>query len=395
MTPRERLRTALRKQEPDRVPIDFGQDFHNGINEVAYKNLLDYLHIEAPDPIPVYDLMQRLAVVDERILERFHVDTRYIMANPNENWPLKMEKDGSYLDEWGVYRQRCGYYCDNVRSPLAGKSQSEILAFPFPDPAEPSRFRGLREKARRLYETTGYALMAGQAASLYYFSAELRGFEEYMSDLARNPQLVTLLVDRVLEWMMEFTSHYLDEIGDVIEAWWMGDDWGMQTGPIMNPAIFRTIYKPRYRRLIDLVKSKSKAQVCLHTCGATYWILQDLVDVGVDVVHPLQPTAAGNDDPLRIKREYGDRLSFYSNIANTTILPHGTPQEVAAEVRRKIAALAPGGGYVFSGGHNIQADVPPANIVALFDAAYEAGRYPLNGGSGDPVNGASGDRVIR
>ena len=220
--------------------------------------------------------------------------------------------------------------------------------------------------------------MAGQAASLYYFSAELRGFEEYMGDLVQEPQLISLLLDRVLEWMMEFTSHYLDEIGDYIEGWWMGDDWGMQTGPIMSPKTFRAVFKPRYRRLIDLVKSKTKAKVCLHTCGATYWILQDLVDVGVDVVHPLQPTALGNEDPIRIKQGFGNRLAFYSNVANTTILPHGTPEDVAAEVRRKIAALAPGGGYIFSGGHNIQADVPPANIVALFDTAYDAGRYPLS-----------------
>ena len=184
MTSRQRLRKALQRQEPDRVPIDFGQDFHNGINEVAYRNLLTYLQMDVPDSIPVYDLMQRLAVVDDGVLERFRVDTRYIMANPNENWPLKIEEDGSYEDEWGIYRKRCGYYCDNVRAPLAGKSKPEILGFPFPDPAEQSRFRGLGEKARRMYETTDYALMAGQAASLYYFSAELRGFEDYMSDLA-------------------------------------------------------------------------------------------------------------------------------------------------------------------------------------------------------------------
>jgi uroporphyrinogen decarboxylase len=368
---------ALRRDEPDRVPIDFGQDLHNGINEVAYRNLLAYLHMDVPDPIPVYDPMQRLAVVDGRVLERFRVDTRYIMANPNENWALKMEEDGSYEDEWAVYRKRCGYYCDNVRAPLANKSKLEILSFPFPDPTERSRFRGLREKARRLYETTDYALMAGQAASLFYLSAELRGFEDYMSDLAHDQGLACLLVDRVLEWMMEFTSRYLDEIGDFVETWWMGDDWGMQTGPILSPALFRTIFKPRYRRLLDLVKSKTNAKVCLHTCGATYWILQDLIDVGVDAVHPLQPTAMGNHDPVRIKREYGDRLAFYSNIANTTILPYGKPEEVAQEVRRKIAALGPGGGYIFSGGHNLQADVPPANIVTLFDTAYEVGRYPL------------------
>lgn len=377
MTPRVRLRKALQRQEPDRVPIDFGQDFHNGINEVAYRKLLGYLGMDVPDSIPVYDLMQRLAVVDERVLERFHVDTRYIMANPNEHFALRLEEDGSFEDEWGVYRKRCGYYCDTVRSPLVRKSKDEIARWSFPDPSEPSRFRGLREKARQLHTTTDYALMAGQAASLYYFSTELRGYEDFIADLADNTALVELLLDRVLEWMMEFTSRYLDEIGDYVEVWWMGDDWGMQTGPIMSPAVFRTVFKPRYRRLTDLVKSKTKAKVCLHTCGATYWILQDLIDAGIDVVHPLQPTAKGNEDPVRLKRDYGDRLSFYSNIANTTILPHGKPEEVAQEVRRKIAALAPGGGYVFSGGHNLQADVPPANIVALFDTAYEVGRYPL------------------
>jgi len=379
MTSRDRLRMALNHREPDRVPIDFGQDFHNGINEVAYRNLLAYLHMEIPESIRVYDLMQRLAVVDERVLERFRVDTRYLMANPNENWEQKVEADGSFEDEWGVYRRRCGYYCENVRAPLADKTLEEVARFHFPDPSEKSRFRGLREHAERLYTTTPYALMAGQAASLYYFPAELRGFERFMGDLVMEPRLISLLLDRVLEWMMEFTSHYLDEIGDYIEVWWMGDDWGMQTGPIMSPMTFRTLFKPLYKRLIDMVKSKTKARVCIHTCGATYWILQDLVDVGVDIVHPLQPTAVGNDDPVRIKKDFGDRLSFYSNLANTTILPHGQPEDAATEVRRKIAALAPGGGYIFSGGHNIQADVPPANIVTMFDTAYEAGRYPLAG----------------
>src|SRR5580698_8534620 len=125
MTPRDRLRKALNHEEPDRVPIDFGQDFHNGINEVAYHNLLAYLHVDATAPIRIYDLIQRLAVVDERILERFHVDTRYIMANPNLACEQKVEADGSFEDEWGVYRKRCGYYCDSVRAPLAGKTKEE------------------------------------------------------------------------------------------------------------------------------------------------------------------------------------------------------------------------------------------------------------------------------
>jgi uroporphyrinogen decarboxylase len=377
MTSRERVRAAFNHREPDRVPVDFGQDFHNGINEVAYRNLLTHLGIADTGEIEVYDLMQRLAAVDTRVLERFRVDTRYIFTNPNERFQLSIEPDGSFEDEWGVYRKRVGYYCENVRAPLAGKSRAEIMRHAFPDPAEKSRFKGLKAKAKKMYESDGYALMAGQAATIFYFASELVGFNEFMTDLALEPERIDALVGRVYDWMHEFSSRYLDEVGDYVEGWWMGDDWGMQTGPIMAPETFRKMFKPRYKKLLDMVKSKTKAKVCLHTCGATYWIMSDLVDVGVDVVHPLQPTAAGNDDPAKIKREFGDKLVFYSNIANQTVLPRGKPREVAEEAKRKIRALAPGGGYIFSGGHNIQADVPPENVVALFDAAREFGRYPI------------------
>jgi uroporphyrinogen decarboxylase len=377
MTSRERVKTAFSHREPDRVPIDFGQDFHNGINEVAYKNLIAHLGIADAGGIRVYDLMQRLAVVDARVLERFRVDTRYIFTNPNERFTVPIEPDGSFEDEWGIYRRRVGYYCDSVRAPLRGKSKAEIMRHPFPDPAEKSRFRGLREKAKEMHESGGYALMAGQAATLFYLASELVGFNEFMTDLALDPERIDALAGRVYDWMSEFTALYLDEVGDYVEGWWMGDDWGMQTGPIMSPAMFRKMFKPRYKKLLEMVKKKTKAKVCLHTCGATYWIMGDLVDVGVDVVHPLQPTAAGNGDPVKIKRDFGDRLVFYSNIANQTVLPHGTPAEVAEEVKKKIRALAPGGGYILSGGHNIQADVPPENVVALFDTACEYGSYPI------------------
>jgi uroporphyrinogen decarboxylase len=377
MTSRERFRKTLNHEEPDRVPIDFGQDYHNGINEVAYERLLRYLKIKDAGETKVYDLMQRLAVVDQRVLERFHVDTRYIFTNPNEYFEVPIEEDGSFEDEWGVYRKRVGYYCENVRAPLTGKSKEDIIKHKFPDPAENSRFKGLRERAKSLYETTDYALSAGQAATIFYFSSELTGFDEYMLDLALNPSRIEVLVEKVLEWMIEFTSRYLDEVGDYVETWWMGDDWGMQTGPIMSPETFRKTFKPCYKRLIDAVRSRTDAKVCLHTCGATYWILGDLADVGVDVVHPLQPTALGNEDPVKLKRDFGKEFVFYSNIANTTVLPHGKPGEVREEVKNKIKHLAPGGGYILSGGHNIQADVSAENVVALFDSAYEFGNYPI------------------
>jgi len=386
MTPRERMRKALSREEPDRVPIDFGQDFHNGIHECAYARLLDHLGLQAHGEFRIYDLMQRLVRVDDRVLDRFEVDTRYIMANPSEHFSLRVEPDGSFEDEWGIYRKRCGHFCENVRPPLASANRQEIIRHRFPDPTDPSRFRGLRERAQALYRDTGYALMAGQAASLFYLSSELIGFERYMLEAASDLPLIEVLADKVLEWMCEFTRRYLAGIGDCVEAWWMGDDWGMQTGPIVRPAFFRKVFKPRYARLLDVVRSSSRAKICLHTCGATRWILPDLIDLGVDAVHPLQATAEGNGDPDLLKREFGGRIAFYSNIANTTVLPNGTPEEVRAEAARKIRALAPGGGYVFSAGHNIQADVPPENILALFDTAREVGRYPIAANCPGPLS---------
>jgi uroporphyrinogen decarboxylase len=145
----------------------------------------------------------------------------------------------------------------------------------------------------------------------------------------------------------------------------------------MNPELFREIYVPRYKELTRFIKSKADVKIALHSCGSVYWALGDFARMGIDVVHPLQGDAAGMDDPDVLKRNYGDELVFYSNLRNQSVLPHGTPEEVDAEVKRKVKALAKGGGYVLSGGHNIQADVPPENILALVDAGLKYGTFPL------------------
>jgi uroporphyrinogen decarboxylase len=159
----------------------------------------------------------------------------------------------------------------------------------------------------------------------------------------------------------------------------MGDDWGTQQGPILPPRLFREIFLPRYRQFCDFVKGRADVKIALHSCGSVCWALEDLADAGIDVVHPLQGDARGMGDPDTLKRRFGTQLAFYSNLCNQTILPHGTPDEVRQDVIRKMRALAPGGGYVLSGGHNIQADVKPENILALFDTANEFGSYPIQG----------------
>ena len=195
--------------------------------------------------------------------------------------------------------------------------------------------------------------------------------------LLLDPLAIETLVDRVLEWQISYFSKYLDEIGDLVELVWMGDDWGTQQQPIMNPKLFKDIFARRYKMFTDMVHSKTDAKIALHSCGRIEWALDDLYEAGIDVIHPLQGDATAMSDAKGFKAKYKNRLAFYSNLSNQTLIPFGKPEEVRAEVQQKIQALAPGGGYIMSAGHNIQADVPPENIIALFDAAIEFGKYPI------------------
>jgi uroporphyrinogen decarboxylase len=189
--------------------------------------------------------------------------------------------------------------------------------------------------------------------------------------------MIEALVDRMLEWQLAFFDHYLDEIGDYIEMIWMGDDWGTQIAPLISPKLFHDVFMKRYKQFTKFVKSKADIKVALHSCGSIAWALDELIDAGIDVIHPLQGDAREMGDPVSLKKRYGDRLAIYSNLRNQTVLPHGTPEEVRADVKEKIRALAPGGGYIMSCGHNVQADVPPENLLAVVDETLNTGVYPI------------------
>jgi uroporphyrinogen decarboxylase len=375
MTSRERFRKAISHQEPDRVPIDAGQDLHNGLHEVAYRNLLAKLG--ETDSITIYDQMQHLAVVKESILGRLHVDTRYIFAGAGAGYKLEFGSDKSWVDEWGIRRAPYGFYDESVGHPLANCTLGSVKAYPMPDPKDPARFAGLRDRARNLQKETEYALVGGSPATLFYLASEMVGFEEFMEKLITDPLILETLVERLLGYWIEFFDGYLDAIGEFVEMVWMGDDWGTELGPLLDPKLFRQMFVGRYRQLTTSIKKKSPVKIALHCCGSVYWALNDFVDAGIDVIHPLQGDAAEMEDPKKLKQEFGQKLSFYSNMRNQSLIPLGTPQQVAADVRKKIKALAPGGGYIVSAGHNIQADVPPENILAVYDTAFESGRYPI------------------
>ena len=373
MNPRERVMAAILKKEADRVPVDNNGNV-SGMHEVAYRNLLEYLGME--DEIKIYDYVQRLAIVKDEIKDMFGVDTRYLYPNAPASYIFSENPDGTFADEFGTVYRRIGYYADVHFAPLRGKTLEEIKAFKLPDPKDPSRFAGLRAKSKDLNDTTEYSLWAGVVSNIFYFAWCLRGLNDFMTDIYGEPKAAQYLMDAIVEWNTGFFEGFYGEIGDYIDVFWIGDDWGIQCGPIISPQYFKKEVVPRFKKMISFIKTKTKARCCYHSCGSTYWCLDDLMEMGVDIVHPLQANARGNESAI-IKKEYGDRLIFHGGTNNQGVF-HKDIHSLTVDTLKKIRDYAPGGGYIFSSGHNIQANMPPENIVRLFELAREYGRYPID-----------------
>jgi len=381
-TSRERTLAALDHREPDRVPIDLGGN-QTGIHKGAYRKLIDRLGLD--EEIVIMDLVQQLAQPSERVLERLHVDTRYVAAGGAKSFAggvVRRERGGrvwhDFTDEFGVTWSMPDdepFYFDISHSPLAGLSFDEIRQYPFPKGDDPTRFEGLRDRALRLRNETPYAVVSGISGVVYEICWYMRGLENLFIDMMTQPQVLEAIIDRTLGFWLDWFRLFLDEAADVVDVIMIGDDLAGQNGPLFAPRLYRQIIKPRQKRLVRYIRSRTKAKIWYHTCGSVMEYLPDLLDNGIDILNPVQISAKGMD-PARLKAEFGDRLVFWGGgIDAQHVLPRASPQEVREHVRRNIEAFKPGGGYVFNNVHNIQGDVPPENVLAMFDAAYEFGKY--------------------
>jgi uroporphyrinogen decarboxylase len=380
MTSRERLRAALSHEAPDRVPIDLG-GFQTGIHRIAYENLLAHLGIA--DEVRLLDPVQQLARPCERVLERFRVDVRYVVAHGPDGFDGRITRRTSggrlwhdFGDEFGVVWSMPDdqkLYMDITRHPLAEATAADLEDYPFPDGGDPTRFTGLREQAQELRRETPYALSTGIGGVVYETCWYTRGLERWYVDMIEDPGFCEALLDKVLAFWLDYYRAFLAEIGDLVDVVMIGDDIAGQDGPLFSPRFYRSVVKPRQKRLVSLIKSLTPAKVWYHTCGSCREYIPDLLDIGIDVLNPVQIGAA-RMDPAELKREYGGRLAFWGGGVDTQrVLPRAGPAEIREHVRRNVEAFKAGGGYVFNTVHNIQADVPPEKIVALFDAAYEFG----------------------
>jgi len=383
MTSRERLVKAINHQVPDRVPIDLG-GFQTGIHKLAYQELIHYLGLK--EEIQILDPVQQLVKPSETVLQRFHVDTRYLCAKAPDSFKggiVKQRRNGrgwhDLKDEFGVVWSMPDdqqLYMDISHHPLAEATIKDIANYPFPLGSDPSRFAGLRKTASQMRKETPYAICTGIGGVVYEYCWYMRGLERWFMDMLDNPAFCEALLEQTLKFWLDYYTGFMKEVGDLVDVVMIGDDLAGQHGPLFSPDFYRTVVKPRQKKLVQYIRSLTRAKIWYHTCGGCTIYIPELIDNGVDILNPVQIGAKGME-PLELKRQFGSQVVFWGGgIDAQHILPFADVDTVRQEVKKNLQAFMPGGGYVFNNVHNIQAQVPPENIVALFDAAYEYGFYP-------------------
>jgi uroporphyrinogen decarboxylase len=367
---------ALDHQEPDRVPIAFGGPACS-ISHIAHQKLLDHLGYPAPDPAPIMDNILQIVHPDARLYAEFDVDVLWLVPHEGPvEWGAERE---TYRDEFGRTFKAGGGFYNQVDFPLKEGTNAELAAYRFPDMAAHARAAGLADKARRLYDA-GYGLAADGAWGIFEISSSLRGTESLVMDMVLNPPYVEALAERVLEEHLKpFYTMLLGEVGRRVQIAMISDDYGSQRTLLFSPNVFRRVYKPRLRRLVEHVRSLTDAKIYIHSDGAIAQIIPDLIEVGIDGLNPVQYTAHGMQ-PDTLKREFGQDLGFFGGGIDNEVLSYGTVEDIRRDVRRQVSAFAPGGGYVLATVHNIPPEVPPENIVAFFKAGQEFGKYPVPSG---------------
>jgi uroporphyrinogen decarboxylase len=382
MSSRQRVLKALNHEEADRIPIDLG-GFQTGIHRKAYEDLIDYLGYD--ETLQILDPVQQLVVPSERVLELFHVDVRYVTAKGADSFQGDLElneRDGRLWhdleDEFGVIWSMPDnqmLYMDISHHPLANATIHDVADYPFPDGGDPSRFSGVREKALEIKNHTPYALSSGICGVTYEICWYMRGLEQWFIDMKVNPAMCEAIIDHTSQFWVDWMTGFLGEVGDLLDVIMIGDDLAGQHGPLFSPAFYRKVVRPRQQRVIDTVKEHTNARIWYHTCGNCVEYIPDLIEMGINALNPVQISARGMD-PTMLKETFGRDMTFWGGAIDTQhILPFATPERVREEVHQNIEILKPGGGFVFNNVHNIQAGVPPENIVALFETAYEFGFY--------------------
>jgi len=385
MEPRERILTTLAHKEPDHVPFDLGGTVDTGIHVDPYRKLLAYLGMNKDRTITSAEYGMNLAMVDDDIVDALKIDTVPVLLTAVKDFYYKeMYREGKYdvmRDAYGLKYLKPvvgGLYYDLRTNPLSGKvTADDIDAFDWPDFSQPAMIEAMRAAAEKAARGTDRAVVLTACdAGILERATWLRGFNDMMISLGTDTSTAERLLDIITDIHLRYWEAALDVMGDLVHVVVEADDLGMQDRLMISPNWYRKYIKPRHKKVFSLIKRKApNVRIFFHSCGAISKLIPDFIDVGIDVLNPIQLSAAGMDI-RQLKRDFGNTLTFWGGGIDTqNTLPKGSPEQIKDEVKRNLDVLAPGGGYVFSTVHNIQPDVPVENIIAMWEALQEYGVY--------------------
>ncbi|MFC1462499.1 uroporphyrinogen decarboxylase family protein [Verrucomicrobiota bacterium] len=371
MTSRERVLTALNHEEPDRTPLFVGTSGATSVLGPGYPGLVK--HLGLPER-PTRWLSKPLQYVwmDDDVLECLGSDGRVMTPGPAVSSLRKDISDDCMVDDWGCRWERkpgAGYF-EIVDAPLRNATIDDLDSYPWPDLSAPSRFTGLADRCRAIQEA-GYACVLLSGVTLFEQVYLMRGVEECLMDLAGDEDFYLALQDRIKSITIPYLKELLRHVDPYVDVLVTGDDLGTQDSTLMSPATYRRLIKPHQAEVLATIHETSKARIFFHSCGNVHALIGDLIDIGADILNPVQVSAGDMRDTARLKREFGKRLSFCGAIDTGWVMPKGTTDDVRNEVHRRITDLAPGGGYIAAAVHCIQPDVPPENIVAMCEACHD------------------------
>jgi uroporphyrinogen decarboxylase len=410
MNARERVLAAFNHQEPDGIPVDMGATPSSGISAIAYTGLKQHLGIQGGHT-RVYDVVQQLAQPEAEILDRYRIDAIDIgrafnvddadwydidlpngmtvqfpawfkpVQQPDGSWDA-YAPDGTRIATMpfsaAFFDQTCYPYIDGYPDAYANLGEvmpkvlwSGLVHSPWDHAHEADFWAQLRARALELRATSDRALMIVVGCNLFEWGTFLRRIDNFLMDLVSEPENVERLLDALVEKHLATLEKVCAAVGDIADVCRFGDDLGTDRGPFMSPVIYRELFKPRHKIMTDYVKRNSTMHTFLHSCGSIHKLMPDLIEAGFEIFNPIQITAR-DMEPARVKQDFGKDVTFWGGGCDTRrILNRSTPEQVKDHVRKNIETLAPGGGFVFNTVHNILPDVPPQNIVAMFEAVDE------------------------
>jgi uroporphyrinogen decarboxylase len=388
MNSRERVYAAVNHREPDRVPICFGGNSATVIEEVIPNGMAAtqlYRLIGIKDVSPKYAFVGNIVgAPDERVIERLHSDMHYLYSNPPTDIIREDENTIIYPFSFGMRIKSMGGndMIDFTNPPMKHiTTEKDIEEYQYWPSLDINIMDGVVEKARFLHEQTDYFICADYPFSYYPNNGYgfNSGMDKYFVDMVANPSLYHKLADKFLETNLAYLEQFYGQAGKYIDCAMVYDDLGTQQSTLVSHDIYKKRIKPYQKTIIENIRKylKPEAKIMIHSCGSIYDFIPDLIEIGVQILNPLQPLAK-NMEAFRLKKEFGKDIAFLGGLDTQLLLPNGTEDEIEEGVKKLIREYAPGGGFVFAASINIQSDTPASNILRAFDSAYQYGNYPIS-----------------